>query len=526
MIHHPLIPKFYGIGKKNKEELLLVEYIKGSSLDKISEMKLNKEEKMSIIYELLIVIEYLHLNGFIYRDLKPDNFIIDESKTLVLIDFDRMLTKDDEQITKNFCSMYIAPEIFESERYSYEVDIYSIGLIIYFIIMEKEAPKELYERNIFDDFNDEFSELGKLCEKCINIEGSNRPTIDEIIINFLKYYSSSIQNLTILNNIRQMTIQKNNLLVESDQNNSETLEEENSIQFDLNDPENQFELGLIYHNGEGVERDIVKAILFYSLAADQNHIEAQFNLGAIFHKGEGVERDFDEAIHYYTLAANQNYPQAQYYLGLIYYEGEYIKQDFNKAFYYFQLAANQNHPQAQFYLGLFYHKGTSVQQDISKAIHYYTIAADKNIIEAQLNLGLIYSKGMYSLCLAKECFIIKALILKRISKLQFVIFRFLQKMAVLDLTLFSVSFIHKGFMLKEILKKQFIIITMVPTVVMNTQKTILESFISTMNTKRILLNISKKPFMKKMTWFQCTIWHTCIFMEKKFKLILTNRLSY
>ena len=48
MIHHPLIPKFYGIGKKNKEELLLVEYIKGSSLDKISEMKLNKEEKKSI----------------------------------------------------------------------------------------------------------------------------------------------------------------------------------------------------------------------------------------------------------------------------------------------------------------------------------------------------------------------------------------------------------------------------------------------------------------------------------------------
>lgn len=50
MIYHPLIPKFYGIGKYNKEERLLIEYNKRSSLQKTSEMKLNKEDKISIIY--------------------------------------------------------------------------------------------------------------------------------------------------------------------------------------------------------------------------------------------------------------------------------------------------------------------------------------------------------------------------------------------------------------------------------------------------------------------------------------------
>ena len=140
IIHHPLIPKFYGIGKINKEVCLFIEYIKGRSLYEIKEMKLNKEEKIIIIYELLKVIEYLHQNEFIYRDLKPDNFIIDGNKTLVLIDFDRMLNKDEMQKTQNFFSIYIAPEIYDkSKRYSYEVDIYSLGLIVYFIIMEKEA---------------------------------------------------------------------------------------------------------------------------------------------------------------------------------------------------------------------------------------------------------------------------------------------------------------------------------------------------------------------------------------------------
>ena len=40
--------------------------------------------------------------------------------------------------------------------------------------MEKEAPKESYERNIFDDFNDELSELGKLCKKYKNTDERQR----------------------------------------------------------------------------------------------------------------------------------------------------------------------------------------------------------------------------------------------------------------------------------------------------------------------------------------------------------------
>lgn len=192
MIDHPFITKYYGAGEIGKDNFLLVEYINGVSLNNIKELCLTKEDKIMMIFGLLDIIKYLHKNGFIYRDLKPSNFIIDESKTIVLTDFDRMLTNEDEQNTKNFNTVYIDPDVMKTKRYSYEVDIYSLGLIMYFIIMEKNPPNEPYYQNISDEFDDYFCEVGKLCEKCISIESSSRPSIEYIIHKFYKCYSSQI----------------------------------------------------------------------------------------------------------------------------------------------------------------------------------------------------------------------------------------------------------------------------------------------------------------------------------------------
>ena len=65
----------------------------------------------------------------------------------------------------------------------------------------------------------------------------------------------------------------------------------------------QFNLGLMYVNGEGIEQDIVQAVDLFNKAAEQGNIDAQNNLGALYYTGEGVERNVDTAIEWFERAA-------------------------------------------------------------------------------------------------------------------------------------------------------------------------------------------------------------------------------
>ena len=61
----------------------------------IKEYHFSVEEKYTIILQIMLSIVFLHLNGYIYRDLKPSNIMIDSNKTAILIDFDWMINFND-----------------------------------------------------------------------------------------------------------------------------------------------------------------------------------------------------------------------------------------------------------------------------------------------------------------------------------------------------------------------------------------------------------------------------------------------
>ena len=109
--------------------------------------------------------------------------------------------------------------------------------------------------------------------------------------------------------------------------------------------------------------------------ADQGDVDAQYNLALMYLNGQGVPQDFAEAARWYQLAAEQGFPKAQYNLALMYHNGQGVPQDYAEAIKWWRLAAEQGFANAQNNLALMYHYGVGAQQSNVMAHIWYNIAS-------------------------------------------------------------------------------------------------------------------------------------------------------
>jgi TPR repeat protein len=137
----------------------------------------------------------------------------------------------------------------------------------------------------------------------------------------------------------------------------------------------EYNLGVMYAKGQGVEQNFPEALRWYRRAADQNQTQAQVSLGVLYAFGQGVPRDYQEAAKWYRKAADQGDPGAQNNLGILYDKIQGAKQDYAEAVKWYAEAARQRYPAAQNNLGFMYEKGRGVTQDYAQAYTWYSLAA-------------------------------------------------------------------------------------------------------------------------------------------------------
>jgi serine/threonine protein kinase len=135
-INNPFIVKLYYSFQSNEKLFLILEYCPNGDLSK--QLKLQKrfsEEKAKFyICEIILALGELHKNDIIYRDLKPDNIVIDKDGHVLLTDFG--LSREgvyDKNIAKSFCGSiaYLAPEMLNRRGHGKAVDWYLLGVIFY-----------------------------------------------------------------------------------------------------------------------------------------------------------------------------------------------------------------------------------------------------------------------------------------------------------------------------------------------------------------------------------------------------------
>ena len=152
-IDHPFIVKLVKCLKNDKNIFFLLEYIKGKELfDVIRDIGiLNKEQTNFYIASMMIAIQYLHERKIIYRDIKPENIIVEKNGYIKLIDFGT--AKEIEDWTKTIIGTphYMAPEIIMGGGYSFQVDFWSISICMYEFMCgevpfgeKEEDPMEIY----------------------------------------------------------------------------------------------------------------------------------------------------------------------------------------------------------------------------------------------------------------------------------------------------------------------------------------------------------------------------------------------
>ncbi|CAO3589444.1 unnamed protein product [Absidia cylindrospora] len=175
---HPFLIKLHHSFQNANQLFLVMDYHVGSDL--ATQLQLHycfdADRCRFYIAEILLGLQELHRLGILYRDLKPENILLAADGHIVLTDFgfSRLFDEDEENQqsssmdspldtrrlpyhTRTFCGTveYMAIEIFLSEEYTYAVDYWSLGIILYEMLLGytpfgTDNDAELYRRVMED----------------------------------------------------------------------------------------------------------------------------------------------------------------------------------------------------------------------------------------------------------------------------------------------------------------------------------------------------------------------------------------
>lgn len=134
-IRHPYIVSLHYAFQTPSHLVLVLHYCPRGNLQQLLTREKRLCETLSRLYsaEILLALIHLHERHTVFRDLKPDNVVIDESHHALLTDFGLSKEGVGQRGTKSFCGSvaFLAPEILLRKGHNHTVDIYNLGVLLY-----------------------------------------------------------------------------------------------------------------------------------------------------------------------------------------------------------------------------------------------------------------------------------------------------------------------------------------------------------------------------------------------------------
>jgi len=132
-IHHPFIVNLLTVFQDDKRLCMLLEYVNGGELFSYlrKEGRLPNEHAMFYSGEIVLAFQYLQSIHIVYRDLKPENLLIDTDGHMKITDFGFAKVVEDRTWTLCGTPEYLAPEIIQSKGHGKPVDWWALGILIF-----------------------------------------------------------------------------------------------------------------------------------------------------------------------------------------------------------------------------------------------------------------------------------------------------------------------------------------------------------------------------------------------------------
>ncbi|XP_008937030.1 PREDICTED: hormonally up-regulated neu tumor-associated kinase-like, partial [Merops nubicus] len=200
MIKHPHIVRLYETLETDNSYYMVMELcLGGDLLDRVCDKKrLAEREVKRYTRQILSAVEHLHCQGIVHRDLKIENFLLDENNNIKIVDFGLSNTANfkglSQELLHTQCGSpaYAAPELLAHQKYGPKVDVWSIGVSMFAMLtgtlpftVEPFNIKQLHQKMLFGEISPIPSDISPgavhFMQSLLEPDPAKRPGVKEAI---------------------------------------------------------------------------------------------------------------------------------------------------------------------------------------------------------------------------------------------------------------------------------------------------------------------------------------------------------
>jgi serine/threonine-protein kinase len=137
---HPNVIDVYDVGEENGVPFIVMELVRGQSLKEIvaAEAPFHPDDVAALLTQVAAALDYAHARGYVHRDVKPGNILLDEHSRVRVVDFGIAKGLADTDLTEDGggfgTAAYLSPEQAAGLMATPASDVYSLGVVAFELI--------------------------------------------------------------------------------------------------------------------------------------------------------------------------------------------------------------------------------------------------------------------------------------------------------------------------------------------------------------------------------------------------------